>query len=392
VPQCPFPIEYSTRLLDDIRLAVVDAFFSLPRGGAEIGGILLGKYEKGRLQILDSVPVPCEHASGPSFILSPKDHTGLAELLANARGNPRNAQPVGWYHSHTRSEIFLSETDLEIHKRYFPEPWQVALVFKPHTFQPVRAGFFFREADGYIQESASYHEIVLDPMGARPPVAEPPVTATTTTSNSTSTPTATPPEALAPTPESPKPAPIRPASPPPPALRRKPVWPFYVLGTLLILGGLAFLTRDTWLPPMQAFLTRTPDVLYVGLNTLDSNGQLQIRWDHNSPAVRQARDAILSIDDGGQVPESIELDPMHLKAGSFTYGRRSPRVDVTMTLILPDGGKVQEATSFLGQATPSQLQQQIDQLKRDLEKERARTAAPLPPPAAPKRPKNVRPR
>ena len=35
---------------------------------------------------------------------------------------------MGWYHSHTRSEIFLSDADLEIHNRYFPEPWQVALV------------------------------------------------------------------------------------------------------------------------------------------------------------------------------------------------------------------------------------------------------------------------
>ena len=41
--ECPFTIEYSTRVLDDVRLAVMDAFFSLPRGGAEIGGILLGR-------------------------------------------------------------------------------------------------------------------------------------------------------------------------------------------------------------------------------------------------------------------------------------------------------------------------------------------------------------
>jgi len=41
-PACPFAIGYPARVLDDIRLAVVDAFFSLPRGGAEIGGILLG--------------------------------------------------------------------------------------------------------------------------------------------------------------------------------------------------------------------------------------------------------------------------------------------------------------------------------------------------------------
>src|SRR5437016_1566235 len=136
VPQCPFTIEYAPRVLDDIRLAVVDAFFSLPRGGAEIGGILLGKYEKGRLQILDFAALPCEHLSGPSFVLSPRDHTQLAEMLASARGNPKGAQPVGWYHSHTRSEIYMSEADLEIHKRYFPEPWQIALVLKPHTFHP----------------------------------------------------------------------------------------------------------------------------------------------------------------------------------------------------------------------------------------------------------------
>src|SRR5436190_1502120 len=48
VPQCGFTIEYTPLVIDDIRLAVVDAFFSLPRGGAEIGGILLGTYEKGR--------------------------------------------------------------------------------------------------------------------------------------------------------------------------------------------------------------------------------------------------------------------------------------------------------------------------------------------------------
>jgi len=33
-PECPYTVEYSTRVLDDIRLAVVDAFYSLPRGGA----------------------------------------------------------------------------------------------------------------------------------------------------------------------------------------------------------------------------------------------------------------------------------------------------------------------------------------------------------------------
>src|SRR4051812_20107345 len=135
-PECPFPVEYSPRVLDDIRLAVVDAFFSLPRGGAEIGGVLLGRWEDGSLAITGYAALDCEHATGPSFTLSTRDEVRLTELLASLPSAFPGLQAVGWYHSHTRSEIFLSEADLEIHDRYFFEPWQVALVMKPHTFQP----------------------------------------------------------------------------------------------------------------------------------------------------------------------------------------------------------------------------------------------------------------
>jgi len=163
-PSCPFTIEYSRRVLDDIRLAVVDAFFSLPRGGAEIGGVLLGKFADGRLTIQEYTPLECDHIFGPSFTLSPGDHGRLAEILSEIRGHMSDIQPVGWYHSHTRSDIFLSDADLDIHNRYFPEPWQVALVLRPSTFQPVQAGFFFREPDGSVHTRASYQEFALDPL------------------------------------------------------------------------------------------------------------------------------------------------------------------------------------------------------------------------------------
>jgi len=159
---------------------VVDAFFSLPHGGAEIGGILLGRREGPQTTILNYAALDCEHAFGPSFTLSPKDLAHLSVLLEQARRNTPDLQLVGWYHSHTRSGIFLSEADLDIHKRYFPEPWHIALVLKPHTFQPTRAGFFFREADGSFHSQASYLEFVLEPLPLRsipastvpPPAAE----------------------------------------------------------------------------------------------------------------------------------------------------------------------------------------------------------------------------
>src|ERR1051326_7027780 len=84
-PACAFPVVYSLRVLDDIRLAVMDAFFSLPRGGAEIGGVLLGSYQDGQLTIADYEPLECEHAFGPGFMLSDRDKGKLAEMLAAER-------------------------------------------------------------------------------------------------------------------------------------------------------------------------------------------------------------------------------------------------------------------------------------------------------------------
>ena len=165
LPQCPFGIEYSRKALDDIRLAVVDAFFSLPRGGAEIGGILLGRFDENRLQILDYAPIECEHAFGPAFTLSPADQTRLGEMMR--QDYPGGLRPVGWYHSHTRSEISLCDADLDIHNRYFPEQWQVALVLRPSTLQPTQAGFFFRESDGSIQTRNSYQEFMLEALPVR---------------------------------------------------------------------------------------------------------------------------------------------------------------------------------------------------------------------------------
>jgi hypothetical protein len=76
-PQCPFAIDYAPQTLDDIRLAVVDAFFSLPRGGAEIGGLLMGTSRKGLITITAYAPLECEHAHGPSFTLSANDEARL---------------------------------------------------------------------------------------------------------------------------------------------------------------------------------------------------------------------------------------------------------------------------------------------------------------------------
>jgi proteasome lid subunit RPN8/RPN11 len=167
-PQSPFQIFYSRLVLEQIRLAVVDAYFLVPRGGLEIGGVLLGRSRDREIEVLDHEPLHCEHAFGPSFSLSPRDQERLKDLLAKVHHRPGGLEPVGWYHSHTRGEIYLTQSDLDIHNRYFPEIRQVALVLRPSTSQPVKAGFFFRETGGSIRASASYHEFRLEPMRSGP--------------------------------------------------------------------------------------------------------------------------------------------------------------------------------------------------------------------------------
>ena len=399
-PECPFTIEYSLRVLDDIRLAVMDAFFSLPRGGAEIGGILLGQFVKRRLVIADYVPLDCEHAFGPSFTLSPRDHARLAALLASAEQNPDRLKPVGWYHSHTRSEIFLSEADQDLHGRCFPEPWQVALVLKPHTFQPTRAGFFFLDTDGSIHGSASYQEFVLAPLPVRPvPAGVAPPVESAPSARLRHGPGPRGPVitvAAEAAPRAPAP-PAEPASETPPAdglprfseLPANREWRGFaavlVIGIGVAVSVVGFQTRGLWLPALTAAIRPAPQIT-IGLSAIDSDGQLQIRWDRDSLAVRQGTDAILEIDDG-PVPRDIQLDPLQLQTGTFTYGRQGEQVDVKLSIHLPNGQQSRGATSFLGKLPerkpPSEdpeirkqrdaLAEEAAKLKSDLAAEAART-------------------
>jgi len=364
--ECPFTIEYSPGTLDDIRLAVVDAFFSVPRGGVEIGGILAGAWDGERLTITGYSALDCEHAFGPSFTLSPRDETQLAGLLATAEGN--GMRPVGWYHSHTRSEIFLSDADREIHRRFFPEPWQVALILKPHTFQPTRAGFFFRGADGEIHAEASYHEFVLTPLMVKPAPSGVPVAA----------------EPEPPPPPAPALTSVEAEQAPPPLPKfldvpqaRSRRWPKVAIALIagFALGAGGYLKRDLWLPrilPMTHGAPAPAPPPSLGLNTFDIVGQLQIRWDRNSTAVQHAADGLLTINTGGPAPQEFALDKAHLLSGIFTFGRQTERVDVSLGITQADGRVAREITTFIGKlpdpkaAEDPQIKEQRDNLSKQV--------------------------
>jgi proteasome lid subunit RPN8/RPN11 len=401
--ECPFTVEYVPRVLDDIRLAVVDAFYSLPRGGAEIGGILLGRAEQGRTVITDAIPVECEHAFGPSFTLSETDQAQFGAKLADAGGSA-NSKPVGWYHSHTRSEIFLSDADLLIHKKFFPEPWQVALVLKPHTFQPTRAGFFFRDRDGAIRADASHQEIELIPLplekvpaddpAAKPEPAPPPPAGHVIDISSAAAPepVAEPAPSSEPEPE-PEPEPQHAETVPyqAPALPRfameEPAAPRRWLAPVAILAGLAvgaagFLSRQLWMPkPAAAPRAGIVTPASLGLAATDLDGELEIRWDAKAPNVQRSSGAMLFLSDGPLI-RSVALDTAQLRSGAYTFKRTADRVEVILSLAEPGGDKLVQAVGFVKPpeapaapapaapvATPSAAEQALRKERDDLRAE-----------------------
>ncbi len=156
-------LEYSNAALDEIRIRAAEGYQRMRHGGVEVGGVLYGSRRDGVLRISAVRPIECEYSNGPRFMLSKKDEAALAELLVTADHDPALAglEPAGYYHSHTREGISMSPADVQLFDRFFPKPWQVALVVRPANLAPTRAGFFFRDARGGMRTESSGEEFQL---------------------------------------------------------------------------------------------------------------------------------------------------------------------------------------------------------------------------------------
>lgn len=98
------------RLFDEVSEGVR----SLPRGGAEIGGLLVGpKDHMGGVLANDIIPIPIEYRFGPSFRLSSPDLTKIEEAIATAHKDPSKTV-VGFFRSRTRGGAEFRDSDQEI--------------------------------------------------------------------------------------------------------------------------------------------------------------------------------------------------------------------------------------------------------------------------------------
>jgi proteasome lid subunit RPN8/RPN11 len=385
----PLTIEYSLVVIEEIRREVAEGFQKLSRGGIEVGGLLYGVHEGQTVRIMAIRPAACEHASGPTFRLSERDRAALHEQIRQDQSDSRleDLVCVGWYVSHTRTEIVLTESDQDIFSSFFAKPWQVTLVVRPSRGGNMRAGFFVWESGGTVNPSQSYQEFNFpDRLAAafehRGSFGERPAPEQRSAARpARPAPVPIPAQDIPANPE-PRVAPIPSGSPAPrvspsssmtslfaePVAAKDaalPTWDSADSGTktksgrnwiglaaaVIVIAGLA-------VTGARYFVTGGTNES-LALSVLEREGQLDIQWNGQSPPVSKAVSATLEIADGPQT-RTIPLKPQDLAAGKFAYKRDTGDIQVRMIVDEPDGAKVQEASRFLG---PPPAKANDDELK-----------------------------
>src|SRR6185312_11866579 len=96
-------------VLTSLEILAMDGLLAMPRIGLGVGGLLLGRRGEGRIEILRSVEIPCSHALGPSFMLTPAEMKALIVLPESEDDGPSHV--VGWYCSRTQGNRELTEHD-----------------------------------------------------------------------------------------------------------------------------------------------------------------------------------------------------------------------------------------------------------------------------------------
>lgn len=163
VPGTSFTVTYSLGVFHEIDFQVNEGYRRIPHGGVEVGGLLFGRSDADSAQIEAFRTIECEHASGPSFLLSERDLAGVRDQFNAAKRDPEleGLKPVGWFVAHTRSPLRMNDREAALFDQLFPGAGQIAVLVKPERFQPTHFGFLVRNRDGKIARDATGQAIIL---------------------------------------------------------------------------------------------------------------------------------------------------------------------------------------------------------------------------------------
>ena len=308
-------IEYSPAFMEEVRQHAVTGFNAFGRGGLEIGGVLYGQKDGNRLTVDSLAEFPCEHARGPGFLLSDKDHAAFPQFLAP----PEGLETIGWFRTHTRKGLDLDAGDLELFDQFSAGGTILALVFKPAQVGPSSAAFYVRLNNGEILPHAP-SEFAVVPAARH--VAELPEPAATEL-------TLAAPRQLGP------PAPLVPQ----PGVRHARIrhgWPI-ALGAVAALATVGLVAYGRYRP--------SPD---LGLQAYSiAPGQVRIAWNHDSFGAADNSMGMVEIHDGAE-NNRIPLNASQLRFSSITYSQKTDRIQVRLRIERSGGRPAEEWIEFLG--------------------------------------------
>ena len=101
----------------------------------ELGGFLLGGLHHDQqvyVEVRAFLPATGTVSSATSLTFG---HDTWAEMTRRAEADCPGELVVGWQHTHPGLGVFLSAHDVFIHRHFFSQPWQIALVVDPRSRQ-----------------------------------------------------------------------------------------------------------------------------------------------------------------------------------------------------------------------------------------------------------------
>lgn len=402
-------IQISLDVVDRMLTSIIDGFGSIPKRGAEVGGLLLGTVTPGNplvYRIEEFTDVPCLHKFGPSYVFSEEDHKTLHGALEKAGRDRSGLKILGFYRSHTREGLYLAPEDLELARRYFPDQNQIALLVRPSAMQVSHGGFFYREEDAFQQ--ATYLEFpfrrseletgaapVRRPLGerlrgeqGRRPMPSPGFTGGTARESYTppQTPSSRDPFAARPVPAARRDemtyagvAPVTAPQPVPHASQDQIALPYgsrqgeadipmpsqvYAVTTpaqsrfrkgwywlplsfiFLLLGVLlGFQSAMTIYPASRG--GTAAEAYSLGLSITKSGDSVTVRWDRSNTAVKVSKRGALVIADG-KYSKRVELDAADLQKGSVIYNFSTTQLKFTLEVFPQEGVALSETGSWTG--------------------------------------------
>lgn len=309
-------LEAPAGLLESIRADTSFAMNGPGHGGLEMGGVLLGKWQGGKVLIEDWRPVRCDHSRSASFLLSQRDIAALSCQIEGISVESREMGRtlLGWFVSHTRDPFEVRGEELELHERVFPPSAGLLAVVIPDRFGDIETVFHrVKELDGSapfaLRYPGSLHISPAPGLSWRP--ADQAALRTQGLSDQT----------------------------PPDRDARSPFPWISALLLLVVWAASLALAWDLYRKVFEAGSRAAPappaperkvePLRLLSLHVAAKEGGLAIIWSPDADAVRDATAATLTVQDQGRV-FTRSLSPADLRLGSIDYNRETPGVEVSL--------------------------------------------------------------